>query len=147
MSDENKRDEMAATTVIEDETVSTQVGIGESEIESEGEGEDGAQHGDDIISGIEALVARINKMLHAVEQEAAETDAEKAPTTEQLELRFKLFKLVVMQVDNSMGDFHDLLDTMDYNQDKDYERARMLINELEDRTNDLIAYLRKHGKY
>lgn len=76
-----------------------------------------------------------------------------APQTEEdlaakaLEIRFKLCKHIIMQVDSSLGDFQDMLDTMEYYQDEKYEEARRLVAELEDCTNALIAYLRQHNRY
>ena len=64
-----------------------------------------------------------------------------------LEIRFKLCKHIIMQVDSSLGDFQDMLDTMEYYQDEKYEEARRLVAELEDCTNALIAYLRQHNRY
>lgn len=76
-----------------------------------------------------------------------------APQTEEdlaakaLEIRFKLCKHIIMQVDSSLGDFQDMLDTMEYYQDEKYEEARRLVAELEDCTNALIAYLRQYNRY
>ena len=76
-----------------------------------------------------------------------------APQTEEdlaakaLEIRFKLCKHIIMQVGSSLGDFQDMLDTMEYYQDETYEEARRLVAELEDCTNALIAYLRQHNRY
>lgn len=64
-----------------------------------------------------------------------------------LELRFKICKHIIMQVDNGLGDFRDMLDTMQYYNDERYEEAQKLVDELEECTTDLIAYLRLHNRY
>lgn len=87
------------------------------------------------------------------DQDTAESETLEAPQTEEelaakaLEIRFKLCKHIIMQVDSSLGDFQDMLDTMEYYQDEKYEEARRLVAELEDCTNALIAYLRQHNRY
>lgn len=74
-----------------------------------------------------------------------ELDAEKV--AQALELRFKICKHIIMQVDNGLGDFRDMLDTMQYYNDDKYEEAQKLVDELEECTTDLIAYLRSHNHY
>lgn len=64
-----------------------------------------------------------------------------------LEVRMKLCQHVIMQVDSSLGDLHDMLDTMEYYQDEKFEQASRMVSELEDGTNALIAYLRAHNRY
>ena len=80
--------------------------------------------------------------------EVEEVDsAEKAPQVDPLEVRFKICKHVIMTVDNSMGSFHDMLDTMEYHQDEKYELAKKLVADLEECTAELVAYLRLHHRY
>ncbi len=79
-----------------------------------------------------------------VEEAAAE---EKSPPVDPLEVRFKICKHVIMTVDNSMGSFHDMLDTMEYHQDEKYELAKKLVADLEECTAELVAYLRFHHRY
>lgn len=87
------------------------------------------------------------------DQDTGVSESLDAPQTEEelaakaLEIRFKLCKHIIMQVDSSLGDFQDMLDTMEYYQDEKYEEARRLVAELEDCTNALIAYLRQHNRY
>lgn len=75
------------------------------------------------------------------------TAEEKAPPVDPLEVRFKICKHVIMTVDNSMGSFHDMLDTMEYHQDEKYELAKKLVADLEECTAELVAYLRFHHRY
>lgn len=77
-----------------------------------------------------------------IEMGESEVSAEKV-----LEVRMTLCKHIIMQVDGSLGDLHDLLDTMEYYQDEKLEQARRMVAELEDGTNELIAYLRAHNRY
>lgn len=64
-----------------------------------------------------------------------------------LDIRVKTLKQVIMEVDNSMGDLRDLLDTLEYHQDERYEEASRLVNVLEDNTTAVIEYLRSLGRY
>lgn len=100
---------------------------------------------DEILKGLNDLASCMEKMLNSSAQENAEQGKE--PEAESLQVRFKLIKQIVYQVDNSLGDFQDMLDTMEYHQDEKLDETRQLVNKIEDLTSDLIDYLRKHNQY
>lgn len=106
---------------------------------------------DDILKGLENLISFMEKSLDAAiksdedpgnTQEISQEDKEKLMT-----VRFKLLKGVVMQVDNSLGDLQDLLDTMEYHQDEKLPDAKRLVNRLEEEASSIIDYLRRHNQY
>lgn len=97
---------------------------------------------DDILKGLNDLVVCMEKLLSTSDNTSEQEMDEKA-----LAVRFKLIKNIVYQVDNSLGDFQDLLDTMDYHQDDKYDEAFQLVNKVEELTVELIDFLRKHNQY
>lgn len=97
---------------------------------------------DEILKGLNDLASCMEKMLSSSSAGDEDQIDPKA-----LEIRFKLIKQIIFQVDNSLGDFQDMLDTMEYYQDEKYAEAKNLVNHLEDLTTDLVNYLRKHNQY
>lgn len=95
---------------------------------------------DQIIAGLTKLNDTLVKLLSGRGNEA-ETDPKI------LEIRIKTLKEVLMQIDNSLGELHDMLDTLDYHKDERYEEASKIVRELEDNTAQVVEYLRSLGKY
>ncbi len=52
-----------------------------------------------------------------------------------------------MEVDNSLGDLHDMLDTMQEYDEENWPKGVKLVDELESNTQKLVEYLRSIGKY
>ena len=52
-----------------------------------------------------------------------------------------------MQIDNSLGELHDMLDTLEYHQDERFNAASQAVTQLEDNTAQVVEYLRSLGKY
>lgn len=96
---------------------------------------------DEILKGLKNLADCMEQLLKSAHEQEIESDATK------LELHFKLVKQIVFQVDNSLGDLQDLLDTMDYHQDEKLPEAKNLVNQVEELTTKLVDYLRKNNKY
>ncbi len=95
---------------------------------------------DKIVAGVNTLNDTLVKLLSGRGQEE-DTDPKF------LEVRVKTLKQVLMQIDNSLGELHDLLDTLEYHQDERYEAAAQAIRALEDNTAQVVEYLRSLGKY
>lgn len=100
---------------------------------------------DEILKGLKDLVSCMEKMLNSSAEEEAQQDSEQI--AEALNIRFKLIKQIVYQVDNSLGDFQDMLDTMEFHQDEHLTEARQLVNKVEELTAELINYLRRYNQY
>lgn len=97
---------------------------------------------DDILKGLNNLATCMENMLKkASEMENEEIDPDA------MVIHFKLVKQLIFQVDNSLGDIQDFLDTMEYYQDEKYAETKKLVIKVEDLTTELIAYLRKHNQY
>lgn len=106
---------------------------------------------DDILKSLEDLISFMDKSLDAaikLEEDPSSQDVTPGSDLEKLmAVRFKILKGVVMQVDNSLGDLQDLLDTMDYHQDEKLPEAKRLVDRLEEGVSNIINYLRKHNQY
>lgn len=95
---------------------------------------------DQIITGLKNLNDTLVKLL-------AGRGNEEQTDPKMLEFRVKALKQVLMQVDNSLGELHDMLDTLEYHKDERYEEAAAVVRALEDNTAQVVEYLRSLGKY
>ncbi|HIV54690.1 MAG TPA: hypothetical protein H9898_02780 [Candidatus Anaerobiospirillum stercoravium] len=95
---------------------------------------------DQIITGLNNLNDTLVKLL-------AGRGNEEQTDPKMLEFRVKALKQVLMQVDNSLGELHDMLDTLEYHKDERYEEAAAVVRALEDNTAQVVEYLRSLGKY
>ena len=93
-----------------------------------------------IITGLNNLNDTLVKLL-------AGRGNEEQTDPKMLEFRVKALKQVLMQVDNSLGELHDMLDTLEYHKDERYEEAAAVVRALEDNTAQVVEYLRSLGKY
>ncbi len=95
---------------------------------------------DQIIAGVNTLNDTLTKLLAGRESEAQ-------ADPKFLEVRVKTLKQVLMQIDNSLGELHDMLDTLEYHQDERFTAASQAVTKLEDNTAQVVEYLRSLGKY
>lgn len=95
---------------------------------------------DQIIAGLIQLNDTLTKLIQAKDKETEASE-------EALDVRCKAIKGMVMQVDNTLGEMRDMLDTMEYYQDEKFDEATRVVNELEENTSNLIEYLRSIGRY
>lgn len=95
---------------------------------------------DQILEGINKLNDTMSKII-------ASKDKETDVTPEVFDIRCKTIKQMIIEVDNSLGDLRDMLDTMEHYQDERYEESVKLINDLENNAAILVDYLRSVGKY
>lgn len=93
-----------------------------------------------ILEKIATLNETLSKMIAA-----ADKDADVDPKV--LDIRCKTIKQMIMEVDNSLGDLHDILDTMQEYDEENWPKGVKLVDELESNTQKLVEYLRSIGKY
>ena len=98
------------------------------------------QNRDQILEGLIKLNETLGKMIAAKDKDSDVSE-------EIIEVRVKAIRGIIMQVDNSLGELHDMLDTMEHYQDERHQEACKIVNELENSSNELIDYLRAKGKY
>ena len=98
------------------------------------------QNRDQIIEGLNRRNDTLSRMIEARDK-SDEVDADI------LEVRVKAIKGIVMQVDNSLGELRDLLDTMEHYEDERHEETRRIVDQIEESTAELVNYLRTLGRY
>lgn len=98
------------------------------------------QNRDQILEGLLKLNETLAKMIEAKDKDSEVTE-------EIIEIRVKAIKGIIMQVDNSLGELHDMLDTMEHYEDERHGEACKIVDDLENSASELINYLRSLGKY